>query len=133
MWVVKLETRLPDCGEVFSLDNDKRARRALSMGCVAQVEVSTMLYRDELEEGGMAREDVDAAVAERRAELLAEAERDLDKAAAGKAERDCSARCCLPAMSFEFLALARGVCQLAIGMWGGVLGRKHARNVRKSL
>ncbi len=60
---------------------------------VAQVEVSAMLYRDELEEGGMAREDVDAAVAERRAELLAEAERDLDKAAAGKAERDRSARC----------------------------------------
>ena len=53
-----------------------------------------MLYRDELEEGGMARDDVDAAVAERRAELLAEAERDLDsKAAAGKAERDRSARC----------------------------------------
>ena len=53
-----------------------------------------MLYRDELEEGGMAREDVDAAVAERRAELSAAAERDLDtKASAGKAERDRSARC----------------------------------------
>lgn len=47
-----------------------------------QVEVSSMLYRDELEEGGlMEKDDLDAAVAERRAELMAEAERELGKLA----------------------------------------------------
>jgi hypothetical protein len=66
------------------------------------VEVTAMLYRDELEEGGMDKEDVDAAVAERRAELMVEAERDLEKLAAsrgagdsngaGKADRDRSGR-----------------------------------------
>ena len=42
-----------------------------------QVEVATMLFRDELEESGMDREDMDAAVAEHRAQLLTEAEKEL--------------------------------------------------------
>ena len=43
----------------------------------AQVEVATMLFRDELEESGMEKEEMDAAVAEHRAQLLAEAEKEL--------------------------------------------------------
>ena len=42
-----------------------------------QVEVATMLFRDELEESGMEKEEMDAAVAEHRAQLLAEAEKEL--------------------------------------------------------
>jgi hypothetical protein len=60
-----------------------------------QVEVAAMLFRDELEEGGaLERPDLEAAVAERRAELLAEAERDLARRAAkaeangGRSERE---------------------------------------------
>ena len=36
-----------------------------------------MLFRDELEESGMDKEEMDAAVAEHRAQLLAEAEKEL--------------------------------------------------------
>ena len=36
-----------------------------------------MLFRDELEESGMDKDDMDAAVAEHRAQLLAEAEKEL--------------------------------------------------------
>ena len=50
-----------------------------------QVEVATMLFRDELEESGMDKEDMDAAVAEHRAQLLAEAEKELAAAKAAAA------------------------------------------------
>lgn len=54
-----------------------------------------MLFRDELEEGGaMSREDVDAAVAERRAELMAEAEKDLDRANSKHSARCRPLACC---------------------------------------
>lgn len=51
-----------------------------------------MLFRDELEEGGaMDKVELEAAVAERRAELLAEAERQLAKKAARAAEHSSRA------------------------------------------
>ena len=58
------------------------------------MEVATMLFRDELEESGMEKEEMDAAVAEHRAQLLAEAERELAaRAAAGDAKAEKKARC----------------------------------------
>ncbi len=60
----------------------------------AQVEVATMLFRDELEESGMEKEEMDAAVAEHRAQLLAEAEKELaSRAAQDDAKADKRARC----------------------------------------
>jgi len=48
-----------------------------------------MLFRDELEESGMEKEEMDAAVAEHRAQLLAEAEKELaSKAALEKAAQE---------------------------------------------
>lgn len=41
-----------------------------------------MLFRDELEESGMEKEEMDAAVAEHRAQLLVEAEKELASRAA---------------------------------------------------
>ncbi len=62
----------------------------------AQVEVATMLFRDELEESGMEKEEMDAAVAEHRAQLLAEAEKELaSRAAQENANADKKAKCAL--------------------------------------
>lgn len=47
-----------------------------------------MLFRDELEESGMDKQEMDAAVAEHRAQLLAEAERELAAKAAAAAAED---------------------------------------------
>ena len=53
-----------------------------------------MLFRDELEESGMEKEDMDAAVAEHRAQLLAEAEKELaGRVAQEGAKAEKKARC----------------------------------------
>ena len=53
-----------------------------------------MLFRDELEESGMEKEEMDAAVAEHRAQLLAEAEKELaSKAAQENPRAEKKARC----------------------------------------
>lgn len=51
-----------------------------------------MLFRDELEESGMDKEEMDAAVAEHRAQLLAEAEKELaaEKQQAARAAQEAS-------------------------------------------
>ena len=56
-----------------------------------------MLFRDELEESGMDKEEMDAAVAEHRAQLLAEAEKELaaekQQAAQEASRADRKGRC----------------------------------------
>ncbi|KAK9824009.1 hypothetical protein WJX72_006933 [[Myrmecia] bisecta] len=65
-------------------DEERRQR-------LRQVEVEVMVFREDLEDGGMAKADVEAKVAEHRAKLVAEVDSAAEaarKAAADKAERD---------------------------------------------